>query len=84
MRSINHVAVVVAAVLFFALGAGWYNLFSQPWLDGIGKTVEQIAKDNGGSPLPFVVGFRRDPGHVLHARAGSCSAAWSRRPATAR
>jgi len=57
MRTINHVAVIVAAVVFFALGAGWYNLFSAPWLAGIGKTVDQLARENGGSPLPFVVGF---------------------------
>jgi len=57
MKSLNHVAVLVAAILFFALGAAWYTVFSQPWLDGIGKTVEQLMKDNGGSPLPYVVGF---------------------------
>ena len=57
MKSINHVAILVAAVVFFAIGAVWYNVFSKPWLDGIGKTMEQIMKENGGSPLPYVVGF---------------------------
>ena len=57
MRPFNHLAVVAAAILFFVLGAVWYNVFSQPWLDGIGKTVEQLMKENGGSPLPYVVGF---------------------------
>jgi hypothetical protein len=57
MKSLNHIAVLVAAILFFALGAVWYNVFSQPWLDGIGKTVEQLMKDNGGSPAPYVIGF---------------------------
>src|SRR4030095_9090191 len=57
MKSVNHIAIVVAAVVFFAIGAVWYNVFSQPWLAGIGKTVDQLAKENGGSPLPFIVGF---------------------------
>ena len=57
MKSVNHIAIVVAAVVFFAIGAVWYKVFSQPWLAGIGKTVDQLAKENGGSPLPFIVGF---------------------------
>jgi hypothetical protein len=57
VKATNHWAIIVAAVVFFAIGAVWYNVFSKPWLDGIGKTVEQIMKENGGSPLPYVVGF---------------------------
>jgi hypothetical protein len=57
MKSINHVAIIVAAVVFFAIGAVWYNVFSKPWLEGIGKTVDQLARENGGSPLPYIVGF---------------------------
>jgi hypothetical protein len=57
MKATNHWAVLVAAVVFWALGALWYNVFSSAWLAGIGKTVEQIMKENGGSPLPYVVGF---------------------------
>ena len=57
MKGINHWAVLVAAVVFFAIGAGWYNIFSKPWHDGIGKTVDQITSEYGGSPLPYVVGF---------------------------
>jgi hypothetical protein len=57
VKAINHWAVLVAAVVFFALGAVWYNVFSRPWLDGIGKTIDQLTKENGGSPLPYVVGF---------------------------
>jgi len=57
VKAINHWAVLVAAVVFFAIGAAWYNIFSKPWLDGIGKTIDQVTKENGGSPLPYVVGF---------------------------
>jgi hypothetical protein len=57
VKATNHWAVLVAAIVFFALGALWYNVLSRPWLDGIGKTIDQITKENGGSPLPYVVGF---------------------------
>jgi hypothetical protein len=53
----NHAAVILAAVLFFVLGAVWYTVLAVPWLAGIGKTVEQIEREHGGSMLPFVVGF---------------------------
>jgi len=34
----NYQAVVVAAVACFVLEAGWYSIFLQPWLNGIGRT----------------------------------------------
>lgn len=35
---INYLAVLVAAIVYFALGAAWYAVFAQPWLalTGIG------------------------------------------------
>ena len=57
MYRINHWAVIVAAVVFFAIGAAWYTALRDPWLAGIGKTLEQISREQGGSPLPFVIGF---------------------------
>ena len=57
MKATNHWAVIVVAVVFWALGALWYTVFSSSWLAGIGKTMEQLMKENGGSPLPYVVGF---------------------------
>jgi len=57
MKSTNHFAVVVAAVVFFVIGAGWYTVLATPWVTGIGKTMEQMAKERGDSPMPYVVGF---------------------------
>ena len=57
MKGTNHFAVVVAAIVFFALGAGWYTVLSRPWAAGIGKTMEQIERDGGGSMLPMAMGF---------------------------
>lgn len=57
MPLFNHLAVIVSALIFFGIGAGWYNAFATPWLAGIGKTMEDMMRQNGGSPLPYVVGF---------------------------
>ena len=57
MTGIRILAIVVAAVVYFFIGAIWYGQFSVAWLAGIGKTVEQIEREHGGSMLPFVVGF---------------------------
>ena len=57
MKSTNHFAVVVAAIVFFALGAGWYTVLADPWVAGIGKTMEQLHTETGGSPMPMVKGF---------------------------
>jgi hypothetical protein len=57
MNSTNHFAVVVAAIVFFALGAGWYTVLADPWAAGIGKTMSQLQKETGGSATPMVLGF---------------------------
>jgi hypothetical protein len=53
----RHLAVWIAAIVFFVLGAIWYNVLSAQWLAAIGKTMEQMAAEHAGSPLPFVIGF---------------------------
>ena len=57
MSGARHVAVWIAAIVFFVLGAIWYNVLSVQWLAAIGKTLEQMATDQGGSPLPYIIGF---------------------------
>jgi hypothetical protein len=53
-RRVNFVAVVVAAVAYFVLGAIWFTALQKPWLAAIGKTVDQLT----GSPAPgYVVAF---------------------------
>lgn len=50
---INYIAVLVAAILYFAIGALWYSpvLFSKPWMESIGMTQEDM---QGTSPLIYV------------------------------
>jgi hypothetical protein len=41
---VNYLAVVVAGFVYFAIGAVWYAkpVFGKAWMQGIGKTEEQI------------------------------------------
>lgn len=53
----RHAAVWISSIVLFVLGAIWYSLVAASWLAGIGKSADQIAREHGGSPLPYVVGF---------------------------
>ena len=53
----RHLAVWIAAIVFFVLGAIWYSALGAQWLAAIGKTMEQMATAPGNSPLPYVIGF---------------------------
>jgi hypothetical protein len=52
---LNYVAIIIAAVAGFAVGAVWYTfLFSKQWLAAVGLTEEQI-RQGSRSPMPFIV-----------------------------
>jgi hypothetical protein len=53
----RHVAVWIASIVFFVLGAIWYSVMAVPWMAAIGKTAEQLGREQGASPLPYLVGF---------------------------
>jgi hypothetical protein len=57
MNGIRHLAVIIGAIAWFVIGAGWYNILSAPWLQGIGKTLEQVQKESGGPTQPMLTGF---------------------------
>jgi Protein of unknown function (DUF1761) len=52
MQSTRHnpIAILLATLLYFVLGAFWFTAFRQAWLDGIGRTMQQLAA-TGGSPF---------------------------------
>jgi hypothetical protein len=53
---INILAVVVAAVVYWLLGAAWFTILKGPWMAGIGKTLEQLQK--GVNPgIAYTVAF---------------------------
>jgi hypothetical protein len=58
MSTINWLAVVVAAVAMWVLGALWYSpaLFAKPWMKACGFT-EAHMKQKANLPLMFVTSF---------------------------
>jgi len=54
---INYLAVLVAGVAGWLLGAIWYSpvLFYNAWLDGLGKSSEEVQE--GAGPLNYLATF---------------------------
>lgn len=55
----NYLAVVVAAVAVFALGALWYSplLFAKPWVAAHGHTPEKLAAMREGAGKAYGITF---------------------------
>ena len=51
----NYLAIVVAAIACFVLEAGWYSIFLQPWLNGIGRSREWLVSSGANPALQFAV-----------------------------
>jgi len=47
---LNILAIVVSAVVYFALAAVWFTVFMMRWLTGVGRTIEWL-QATGVSPL---------------------------------
>jgi len=56
---VNYLAVVIAAVVAWLAGAGWYTTFGKSWMAALGLTPEKMqeAKSQPGAYLPFVYAF---------------------------
>lgn len=53
---VNYLAVIVAAIAGFGVGAIWYGLlFSKQWIAATGMTMEQMQRSGGRSMIPFVL-----------------------------
>lgn len=50
----NWIAVVVAAVASFAVGAGWYGVLGKQWMAALGKSREEFATAGAS---PYIIGF---------------------------
>ena len=52
MNGVRHfpLAILVATLCYFGLGAVWFTVFRSAWLEGIGKTMEQL-QASGVSPM---------------------------------
>jgi hypothetical protein len=54
---LNYLAILVSALVYFAMQAVWFTVFSHEWLAGIGKTAEQLHQQGGVVVLAFAIGF---------------------------
>ena len=58
---VNYLAVLVAAVAGWLVGAGWYMLFANPWVAAHGRTMEdfkrqaEAAKGTSAAWMPYVL-----------------------------
>jgi hypothetical protein len=56
---VNYLAIVMAAVVAWLAGAGWYMAFGRTWMAALGTTPEkmQAARGEPGAYLPFIYAF---------------------------
>ena len=56
---ISYLAIVVAAIAGWLLGAVWYMVFSKPWQEAVGMTARKMSatQKSPGFYVPFIVGF---------------------------
>ena len=56
---LSYLAIVVAAVAGWLLGAVWYLVLSKPWQDAVGMTARKMsaAQKSPGFYVPFIVSF---------------------------
>jgi hypothetical protein len=50
---LNFLAVLVAAIGCFLLEAGWYSIFNQAWLNGIGRTRDWLMSQGVNPALQY-------------------------------
>ena len=48
---INYLAVLVALVISFVMGAAWYGILANPWMKEVGLTREYAATPQGANVL---------------------------------
>ncbi len=55
---VNVLAILVAAIVHFGLGAAWFTAFAKPWIAGLGMSPEKVrAATEHPSPLPYFIAF---------------------------
>jgi len=57
MNSVRHspLAIIVATLCYFGLGAIWFTVFRYAWLEGIGRTMEQLQMSGVSPALAYGV-----------------------------
>ena len=53
---VNYIAVIIAALAGFGLGAVWYMVLARPWMHAIGKTEAECKQLQGSAKVvPFAI-----------------------------
>jgi hypothetical protein len=57
MNNVRHypLAIIVATLCYFGLGAVWFTIFRNAWLEGVGRTMEQIQTSGVTPALVYIV-----------------------------
>lgn len=56
VSGVNYLAVIIAALAGFGLGAIWYMVLGGVWLRAIGKTEDDFKQNSGiAKALPFII-----------------------------
>jgi hypothetical protein len=50
---VNYIAVIIAALAGFGLGAVWYTVLAKPWMHAAGKT--EADRQEAGHAIPFAI-----------------------------
>jgi|SRR5215469_3179509 len=51
----HPLAIIVATLCYFGLGAVWFTVFRDAWLQGIGRTMEQIEASGMSPALLYII-----------------------------
>ena len=54
---INHLAVLVATVVSWLFGAGYYGVLGRQWMAALGKTKDELMPSGRPNPAIFVISF---------------------------
>ena len=52
---VNYIAVIIAALAGFGLGAVWYMVLGKIWLRALGKSPAEMHQTGPAKALPFVI-----------------------------
>ena len=52
---VNYIAVIIAALAGFGLGAVWYTVLARPWMHAIGKTEAECKQQGSAKVVPFAI-----------------------------
>ncbi len=54
---LNYLAILVSALVYFAVQAVWFTAFMKEWLAGIGKTAEELQQQRTSVVLAYAIAF---------------------------